>query len=160
VRDEQNFDAVSDMHEKARMLREVLRIRKATTAIRIEATKLECECLRRLGQLGTTEKGYWGATARVFGAMPESEWAEFLDSVKDFTSPNSLRSRWEHQKYEADRQRRYRESADSGKTHEPYDFTKRPDLYRDGLDGFDSGSGEIPQPCTVHANGNRYVPLT
>lgn len=136
VRDESNFQAVSDMTEKARLLREVLRLRKASSELRIEATRLECQCLRRLGQLGTKEKGHWGATARAFAAMADAEFDELMASISDVGSPNTIRLRWEHKRYEEQRQQRYRQSVDSGRTFAPYDFTERPDIHVVGVDGF------------------------
>jgi hypothetical protein len=79
--------------------RKWLRVKAAATTMRVEASRLECEALRRLGMINggvdLLSDSPSKTTARKFADMDEGSWEEFLSSITDGAAPLTLHKRFQ-----------------------------------------------------------------
>lgn len=75
VADASAFDAVSAA-EQARMVREWIKVIKGSAALAIEATRLECLALRRVGQVGAHRElpSHKRSVARLFSELSDADF--------------------------------------------------------------------------------------
>jgi hypothetical protein len=103
--DEASAQVASDTAKQAALVREWVRIQKASATIGVEATRLEMTALRRLGQLGALESltPTAQAAAKGFAGMTVSAFTELVADVSKATSASRVWTRHSEHSKEAAR---------------------------------------------------------
>lgn len=101
-----NTSEASDAHQQARLFRELGKFRKVAHEVAMEAFRLECIALRRLGQLGQEALKILGTTdkdsAHKFAKMSSEDFEFFLTNLTKIVTPATAFK--QYQKMEQDKQ--------------------------------------------------------
>lgn len=126
--------------DKFKDLRNLLKVRKAASALRIEAVRLECVALRRIGLANLENKlpAHERRVAKWFAEMTDDDFEKMLDDSQNEVSPLSLMRECENeQRYVSRHISGYGDFPPEADI-EPMDILREAHNILSSLDSFDS----------------------